>query len=52
MKRFIDTIIYPLVLLLAAFGLVTLGGGLALGYALEHDYLLKKPDEEVSEEKE
>lgn len=52
MKKFIDAIIYPLVLILAAFGLVSLGAGITLGYALENDYIVKKPDKEVSEEDE
>ena len=37
MKRFIDAIIYPLVLLLAALGLVSLGAGMTLAYALEEE---------------
>lgn len=49
MKRFIDAIIYPLVLVLAALGLVSIGAGFTLGYALENDYIIKKPDK-VSEE--
>ena len=51
MKRFIDAIIYPLVLLLAALGLVSLGAGMTLAYALEEDYIIRKPDEEVSDDK-
>lgn len=51
MKRIIDAIIYPLVLLLAALGLVSLGAGFTLGYALENDYIIRKPDEEVSDDK-
>lgn len=51
MKRFIDAMVYPLVLVLAALGLISLGAGITLGYALENDYIIKKPDE-VSEEDE
>lgn len=51
MKRFIDAMVYPLVLLLAAIGLLSLGAGMTLGLALENNYIIKKPDEEVSDDK-
>ena len=50
MKRFIDALIYPLVLLLAALGLVSIGSGLTLCIALDEGYFIKKPDKSQDED--
>lgn len=52
MKRFIDALIYPLVLLLAALGLVAIGAGATLGLALDEGYIIKKPDKSQDEDEE
>ncbi len=44
MKKLVDALIYPVVLLLGAIGLVSIGAGLTLGLALEEGYVIKQPD--------
>lgn len=52
MKRFIDAMIYPLVLLLAALGLVSVGAGLTLVLGLEEGFIVKQPDKSQDDEDE
>lgn len=50
MKRFIDAMSYPLVLLLAALGLVSIGAGLTLVLGLEEGFIIKQPDKSQDED--